>query len=96
MSKHEDKKQYVALVAIGWSGRQEKGAIISLTDHEAAAFSSAQIAPYESKKEVVADEAPLEERDIKTLKITELRELAAKLELDTEGSKADLLERIEA
>jgi hypothetical protein len=90
----DNRKEYKVLQPIGLSGRREKGEIVKLTDEEAAAFSPALIELITPVEETEADEIPLADRPLDTLKFAELKELAIQLGLETSGSKADLLERI--
>lgn len=90
MSNSESKKSYEVLKPIGFGGRREKGEILELTQAEAENFGADYVQEVGTAPKVSAgDETPIEK-----MKLAELREKAEKLGLDTEGSKADLVERI--
>ena len=89
----EQKKQYKVLRPIGYGGRRERGEVIDLSDEQAASLPPDAIQLLSTVAEP-PKEVALEERPLETLKVTELRELASKLGLKTDGSKADLVERI--
>lgn len=84
-----NKKEYKVLNPIAHSGRIERGEIVLLTEDEASNF-GANVAP-------VVQEAPKEaepEKPVDDMELLELKAKAEKLGLSTEGSKADLQERI--
>jgi hypothetical protein len=84
-----EKKEYKVLNPIAHSGRIERGEIVLLTEDEARNFPN----NVELVMPVVATvEEP--EKAIDDMGVRELRAKAKGLGLSTEGSKADLLERI--
>lgn len=87
------KNLYKVLRPIGFNGRQEKNTIVSMTEDEAAAFGS-QYVVLDKPAEPKVAEVPLDNRPLETLKVAELKELALKLGLDAEGTKAELFDRI--
>lgn len=87
-------QNYKVLKPIGWNGRREKGEVVKLTDEEASAYSSEYIELVTPVVVKEVEEIALENKPLETLKFAELKELAVKLGLDANGSKADLLERI--
>lgn len=92
----DTRKQYKVLRPIGFSGRQERGTVVSMTDDEARAFGPEFVVPFVAGEEVADAPAKptVETEDLSALKVAELREMAEGLGLDTDGTKADLVERI--
>lgn len=85
------KKKYEVLKPIGFGGRREKGEILDLSKAEADNFGAEYV------KEVGASEAikkTVEKKPVDKMTLKELQAFAKELELDTAGSKADLVERI--
>lgn len=86
------KKAYKALCAIFAGQRYEKGETVFLTDDEAKAWGSDYVQPIVEKQESTLEEQV--ETDLKKLSKDDLIEKCKELELPTNGSKADLIERI--
>ena len=84
-----NKKEYKVLNPIAHSGRIERGEIVLLTEDEASNFAGnvELVTP-------VADVVAEPEKPIDDMELLELKAKAEKLGLSTEGSKADLQERI--
>lgn len=85
--------QYKILNPIGYGGRIERGAIVELPDEVAKAYGAEYVEPYTGEV-VKAQEEKVEEVPLSKLSVAQLRAKAKDMNLDTEGSKADLIERI--
>jgi len=90
MSK-TNTSSYEVLRPIAHGGRQEKGAVVQLTADEAANYGADYVKPFVAKAEVVAE---VTEKPVEKMTVAELRIKAEEMGLDTTGSKADLVERI--
>jgi len=85
--------RYKTNVALSVKGdRVERGAVIELTDEEAANLDAADIEVYEAV-EANEPQAPVE-TPIEEMSVPQLKERAKELGLSASGSKADLQERI--
>lgn len=83
------------LKPIGYGGRVEKGEVIEMTEAYVASFGPEYVVPATSAEAEEADTTAGEEKPLKELSLSELREKAKSLDLSTAGTKADLIERIE-
>lgn len=83
---------YKVLKPIAFGGRQEKGAVIDISEETANAIGDEYVVKL-SEKEESKVEVP-EEKDLDDMSVAELREKAIKLDLAKSGTKADLIERI--
>lgn len=85
-----EKKQYKVLNPIGHSGRRERGEIVLLTEDESANFGAEYVELVVAQEVSAKVETPIDEMTVK-----QLREKAKELGLDEDGSKSELLERIQ-
>jgi len=87
------KNKYKVLNPIAWGGRKERGEIVEMSDVEASNFPNNLLL---ESKAIEIEENKLNEprKDLSEMSKNELKEEAEKLGLSSEGSKADLLERI--
>ena len=90
MSKIEIKT-YEVLKPIGYGGRQEKGTVLSMPVADAEAIGTEYLV---ESQEAPTKKASSPKKEVSKMSIAELRAYAEELELDTDGSKADLVERI--
>lgn len=81
-------KQYKVLTPIGFGGRREQGEIIEMSDEDALNYAHC-IAPAVEEVKIEVVEIALSE-----MSKANLVEKAGSLTLSTEGTKADLIERI--
>lgn len=89
---NDAKLPFKTLRPLGISGRVEKGQVVYLTADEARGYSSQDLVPFQGEVETPAVE---DVRPLSELSLSELREKARGLGLQTSGSKADLVERLE-
>ena len=90
MSKVETKT-YEVLKPIGYGSRHEKGAILTMPVVDAEAIGTEYLMEATGTP---AEKTSAHKKAVSKMSIAELRAYAKELELDTEGSKADLVERI--
>lgn len=88
-----NKKEYKVLnpFAHPLGGRVERGEIVSLTEDEASNFGPTYV---QLVTPAPAVDQPEQEKPIDDMELRELKAKAEQLGLSTEGSKADLQERI--
>lgn len=86
------KKAYIALCAIFVGQRYEKGDTVYLTDDQAKAWGTDYVQLVVEKSETTQEEVQV--TDLKKLSKDDLIEKCKTLGLATNGSKADLIERI--
>lgn len=85
-------KKYEVLKPIGYGGRHEKGAILTMPVTDAEGIGAEYLK--EVTSEGVAEKPTVSKKPVSKMSVAELRAYAGELGLDTEGSKADLAERI--
>lgn len=87
-------KLYKVLTPIGWNGRREKGEVIALTEKEASAYGPAYVEEVVPEETAAEAKASLSEIPVEKLKYEQAKTLAKELGLPTDGTKADLQDRI--
>lgn len=91
MSKDTTTQSYEVLRPIAHGGRQEKGAVVQLTAEQAANYGEDYV---RLATDAPKDEAEVTEKPVEKMTVAELRIKATEMGLDSTGSKADLVERI--